>query len=120
MPENVDIYTKALIRSIMESGEYRAFCEAKRKLARMPELKRTINEYRTESFRLQNYGDEDTLYDRVQQFNQKHASFRKDPLVNEYLSTELAMCRMLQEVFATVVDAVDLELDDVARGIRKE
>lgn len=118
MQDNVDIYTKALIRVIKDSEEYREFYAAKHKLARMPELKRQINEYRTETFRLQNYGDAQTLYERVKQFNEQHATFRKDPLVNEYLSTELAVCRMLQKIFATLVDNIDLELDDVAKGIR--
>lgn len=119
MQDSVDIYTRALIRVIQDSREYREFCTAKRKLARMPELKKQINEYRMETYRLQNIGDEESLYDRVQQFNTEHAQFRKDPLVNEYLSTELAVCRMLQKIFSSIVEEVDLELDDVAKGLRE-
>ena len=118
MQDNVDIYTRALIRVIQDSREYREFCEAKRKIADMPELKKQINEYRKETFRLQNFGDEESLYDRIQEFNAQHVQFRRDPLVNEYLSSELAVCRMLQKISASVMESVDLELDDVARGIR--
>lgn len=118
MQDNVEIYTKALIRVIQDSREYRAFCKAKSKLADMPELKKKINEYRMQTYRLQYEGDTETLYDRVQEFNTKHAQFRKDPLVNEYLRSELAVCRMLQKVAAGLSEALDLDLDEVAREIR--
>ena len=48
----------------------------------------------------------------------EHAQFRKDPLVNEYLNSELAVCRMLQKVAAGLTEALDLDLDEVAQGIR--
>lgn len=118
MQDNVEIYTKALIRVIQDSREYREFTAAKRKVAGMPELKRQINEYRKEVYRLQNFGEEETLYDRVQEFNAQHSQFRKDPLVNEYLRSELAVCRMLQKVSSSIVDSVDLELDDIAGQLR--
>ena len=44
MQDSVDIYTRALIRVIQDSREYREFCTAKRKLARMPELKKQIKD----------------------------------------------------------------------------
>lgn len=118
MQDNVDIYTKALIRVIQDSREYREFNTAKRKLADQPELKQQINDYRRDVYRLQNFGDEESLYDRMQEFNEQHAKFRNNPLVNEYLSTELAMCRMLQKISAKVVASVDLELEEVVMGIR--
>lgn len=118
MQDNVDIYTKALIRVIQDSREYRTFCRARNALSDMPELKKQINEYRMQTYRLQHEGDEETLYDRVQEFNTEHAEFRKNPLVNEYLSSELAVCRMLQRVAEGIAEAIDLELDEVAHGIR--
>lgn len=117
MQDNVDIYTEALIRGIKESREYREFCEAKMKLAKLPELKKQIHNYRRDTYRLQNFSDEETLYERIQEFNEQHAQFRKNPLVNDYLSSELAVCRMLQRVMANIVESVDLELEHVARGI---
>lgn len=118
MQDTIDIYTKALIRVIQDSREYRAFCRAKNKVSGMPELKKQIDAYRTQVYRLQYEGDVETLYDRVQEFNTEHAQFRRDPLVNEYLNSELAVCRMLQKVAAGLADALDLDLDEVAQEIR--
>ncbi|MDO4522590.1 MAG: YlbF family regulator [Eubacteriales bacterium] len=118
MKDNVEIYTMALVRVIQDSREYRAYNDAKRKLADMPELKRQINDYRKEMFRLQNYADESTLYEQLEEFSRQHEAFRRDTLVDEYLRTELAVCRMLQKAARTVTNSVDLELDDIAGELR--
>ena len=118
MQDNVDIYTKALIRVIQDSKEYREFCEVKRKLADMPELKRQIHEYRMEVYRLQNFGDEESLYDKMQEFNVQYSRFQRNPLVDEYLRNEIAVCRMIQKISTSIVEAVDLELDEVIQGLR--
>ncbi|MDO5539185.1 MAG: YlbF family regulator [Eubacteriales bacterium] len=118
MQDNVDIYTKALIRAIHDSREFREYENIKKKLQDMPELKKRINRYRIDVYKLQNTGDGENLYDRVEEFNRVHAEFRRDPLVDEYLKCELAVCRMLQRVATRVVGTVDLELDDIAGEIR--
>ncbi len=118
MRDNVEIYTTSLIHAIHDSREYREFEAIKRQLRDNPELKRKINEYRRDTYRLQNYGNVDTLYHEMEEFRNKNAEFRKDPLVTEYLRCELAVCRMLQKIATTVVESVDLELDDVAGEIR--
>ncbi len=118
MQDNVEIYTRALISVIRDSKEYREYSAARRKVKDDPALQKQINDYRRDTYRLQNFSDVDTLYDKVQEFNAQHAQFRKNPLVNEYLSSELAVCRMLQKISASVVESVDLDLDDVARNLR--
>lgn len=118
MKDNVEIYTIALLHAIRDSREYREYEEIKRKLADKTDLKRKINEYRRDTYRLQNYGDVNTLYQNMEDFRKNNAEFRKDPLVTEYLRCELAVCRMLQKIATTVVESVDLELDDIAREIR--
>ena len=119
MQDNVDIYTRALISVIRDSREYREYCAARRKVEDDPALKKQINDYRRDTYRLQTFCDEESLYDKVQEFNAQYAQFRKDPLVNEYLSSELAVCRMLQKISASIVDSVDLDLDDVAKELRR-
>lgn len=118
MQDNVDIYTKALIRVIQDSKEYREYGKIKKQLADDPELKHQINQYRKDVFRLQNTGDVEDLYERVEEFNRTHAEFRRDPRVDEYLKCELAVCRMLQHVSMMVVRSLDLELDDIAGELR--
>lgn len=117
MKNNVEIYTLALIRVIQESEEYQAFERIKKKLADKPEVKQQINTYRKEAYILQNYGDVSTLYERTEQFQQKYKSFKEDPLAEEYLRCELAMCRMLRGIATQITDCVDLELDEIVGEI---
>ena len=117
MKNNVEIYTMALVRVIQESEEYQAFERIKKKLADKPEIKHQINNYRKEAFILQNYGDVSTLYERTEQFQKKYQSFKEDPLAEEYLRCELALCRMLRGIATQVVGSVDLELDEIVGEI---
>ena len=117
MKSNVEIYTMALVRAIQESEEYKAFERIKKKLTDMPELKQQINTYRKEAYLLQNYGDVSTLYERTEEFQQKYKTFKENPLAEEYLRCELAVCRMLRGIATQVVGGVDLELDDIVGEI---
>lgn len=118
MQDSVEIYTRALIRGILDSEEYQAYSRAKEKLSGLPDLKRQINEFRRETFRLQNFGDEHNLFERIEEFRHEYEEFRKNILVDEYLRCELAVCRMMQKVANQITESVDLELDDVLPQLR--
>lgn len=119
MKENIDIYTTSLVHAIRDSKEYKEFCFLKNKLSDKPDLKRQINEYRKENFRLQNYEPADTLFQAMEEFQKKNQELLKNPLVSQYLKAELAICRMLQKISSAIVESVDLDLDEVAKGIRE-
>ncbi len=117
MKTNVDFYTEALVRAISDSDEYRAFEEVKEKIAKRPELIKQINEFRLNVYALQNDTDKEELYEKMEQLYLDTAAFREDNLVEEYLSCELSVCRMLQKIFRTIVGSVDLQIDDIAKKI---
>lgn len=118
MQDKVEEYTNGLIEAIRESREYTEFKKASAAIADMPELRAQIAQYRKDVFHLQTDTEESALYDQTAQFYQDHMQFKKNPLVINYLSSELAVCRMMQNIAARVADAVDLELDEVAADIR--
>lgn len=118
MKDNVEIYTMALVKVIHESNEYKAFERIKSKLASMPEVKKEINTYRKEAYILQNFGDITTLYERTEQFQAKYKSLKENPLVEEYLRNELAVCCMLRDVMTKLMEGVDLEIKDFVGEIR--
>lgn len=119
MRDNVEIYTTSLIHAIRDSREYREFCQVKRTVAEKPELKAQITEFRKENFRLQNMEQSENLFYAVEEFRKRKDEFLQNPLVVEYLRCELAMCRMMQKIALSVVESVDLELEDVARDLRQ-
>ncbi len=117
MKDNVEIYTLALIRVIHDSDAYKDYKTVRNRLSQDPDLKNQVNQYRKECYHLQNSGDVESLYERMQQFDQKYDELLKNPLVEEYLKCELAICRMLQQIASKVVESVELDLDDIANDI---
>lgn len=117
MKTDVEIYTEALVRVLQNSVEYQEFEQVKKSLKDKPELMEQINDYRMRTYRLQNYSQGDDLYEKTEKFYESTSQFRENPLVEEYLSSELAVCRMLQKIFRTVVDSVDLQIDEIAKQI---
>lgn len=117
MKDNVEIYTLALIRVIHDSDAYKAYKAVREKVSREPELKSQINRYRMECYQLQNTGEVASLYERTQEFDRKYAELLKNPLVDEYLRCELAICRMLQQIATRVVESVELDLEEIANEI---
>lgn len=117
MKSNVDFYTDALVRAISDSDAYIAFENVKKKIEKRPELIKQINEFRLNVYSLQNDSDTDQLYEKMEKLYVDTAAFREDNLVEEYLSCELAVCRMLQKIFRTLVGSVDLQIDDIAEQI---
>ena len=43
--------------------------------------------------------------------------FRKNPLVDEFLQAELCVCRIMQKITQDMVEAIDLDIDEVAERI---
>ena len=55
--EKIKNCTKELIRAILESEEYRQFCDVRDRLAKEPELRRQVSELRFHVFEVQNSDD---------------------------------------------------------------
>lgn len=63
-----------------------------------PELKGRIDEFRKRSYLLQNSTDADRLFDEIDRFEKEFEEFRKNSIVDRFLASELAFCRMYQEI----------------------
>lgn len=95
---------------IQNSETYRIYTEQKNRISRHPELYAQVNSYREENYKLQNSPQTEDLFDRVSAFEKKYADFRNDPLVDEFLRAELALCRLMQEIENIIVGGLDFDL----------
>ena len=77
------------------------------KVKQLPELKEKIDDYRMRNFELQQ--SPDYAFDKMEQFQREYRSFREDPLVSEFLSAELAFCRMVQDIEQKLTENIDFE-----------
>lgn len=104
-----DSTVESLITVIHNTKEYQAFLREKEKVARFPELKQKINEYRLKNYELQNSTNDDELFDKMEEFDREYEEFRDDPLVSDFLEAELDFCRMMQDMNMRITAALDFD-----------
>ena len=100
-----------LAEAITNSAEYQNYLKVKRELEQNEALCHKINDFRARNFQLHATLEGEELYNAMENFEREHASFRKDPLVNQFLAAELRMIRIIQQAEKTIVDSVDLNLN---------
>lgn len=105
----VDTALNELIEAIIDSPEYQEYDRQASVMRRNPELKRQIDEFRHENYELQRSAKPDELFDKLDEFSQRYEEFRKNPMVEAFLSAELDFCRMIQEINQEIVEAVNFE-----------
>ena len=101
---------EGLIQAIWEGEEYKSYQEIRAKVHEQPELEQKIHAFRKKNYEVQNLTDERSLYDRMDNLEREGTEFRKDPLVNEYLRAELAICRLFQRINWEIVKKMDFDL----------
>ncbi len=98
-----------LIEAVKHSETYKNYDRARVTLKSDPELMERVNEYRMQNFELQNSVDDGTLHDRIDAFARENMDLSEEPRVRAFLNSELALCRMLQEITDRVVEGIDFE-----------
>ena len=99
----------ALVAAIKGTKEYQEYEFQKEKIKRIPELKALIDDFRMKNFELQNSPQNDNLMEAVERFQREYESFMENPLVADFLQAELAFCRLMQDVNASITAAIDFE-----------
>ena len=103
----IDIALEQLVHAVVNSKECKRYREELRRVKLRPGLKEEIDDYRMRNFRLQN-SDELTI-EKIEQFEKEYEEFRSDPLVSDFLASELAVCRMVQNISDKLTEALEFE-----------
>lgn len=99
-----------LIDAIQETEEYKQYQKMKKEVARDPALRDEIDDFRLKNYALQaSEMSSGALMEATDEFERKYEDFRSNPLVNDFLSSELAFIRMMQYVYDEIIDAIDFE-----------
>lgn len=112
--KNVARCTQELTAAIRGSQAYTDFERAKKKIRENPELCAQLNQFRRRNYELQNEKSGSDWYEVVDEFEKQNEEFRKNPLVEEFLSNELELCRMIQRINQSIADVVQLEIQEFA------
>ncbi len=107
MNDNIERSLQQLIADILASPVYHKYDEQRHLVNARPELKEQIDAYRARNLELQT--NDNTTFEQIDQFEREYADFRENPLVENFLSAELAFCRLIQEVNLRLTEAMHFE-----------
>jgi cell fate (sporulation/competence/biofilm development) regulator YlbF (YheA/YmcA/DUF963 family) len=106
---NVEQKIEELITAIRESDVYREYRVQQDIINQVPELKRQIDDYRKRNFALESAQDTDLV--RIEEFRAEFKDFRENPVVENYLASELAFCRMMQQSMFHIYESIEFDVD---------
>lgn len=103
----VDICLNQLIEAVLESDEYTQYQDMKEKIKQEPEKERAIYNFRRRNYLLQQSKDNIDLFEEIGNLEQEFTRFRQEPLVEDYLSAEQMVCRMIRQIHQQLVERID-------------
>ena len=109
MDKSIENYTQEFLDKIKTSDIYLNYLEQVKKIQKYPDLLSQINEYRNESFMLQNKYEGEELYDRTEELSQRYEKFLEIPVVDDFMSAELALVRTMQDINMYIVEGLDFQ-----------
>ncbi len=99
------------IVKLKKTKVYLEYEERLRKLSEQPELKQRVDDFRRRNYEIQTRAYEENIFDEVERFQRETEHLREIPVVHDFLMAELALCRMIQKVTTTIVEAVSEDFD---------
>lgn len=106
---HIDTCLDKLIEAILESEEYSHYQKVRKLVKQDPEKEIAIDEFRKKVYELQNNRRDVDIFEEIDHMNQEAFLFRRDPVVDEYLEAELAMCRLVQRVNWKLMEKIDFD-----------
>ena len=103
----VEEAVRHLIDAVLESDTYHEYDRQRKKVNQVPDLKEQIDDFRVRNFELQM--SDDNALEKIEQFEREYATFRENQLVSDFLSAELAFCRMVQGINTRIAEAINFE-----------
>ncbi len=90
---------------------YHDYQEQLRCLSADPQLKQRVDDFRRRNYEIQTQAQQQNMFDEMERFQRESEHLRDIPIVHDFLSAELALCRMIQKVTTTIVEAVSEDFD---------
>lgn len=107
--KELELATALFRDALHETKVYQEYLDAKEALKQDKERWETLQQYRKKRYEIQQLAGGDELYERMESFVLEEQQYRLNPQVAAFLDAELALCRMMQEIFFSMVDSLDFE-----------
>lgn len=109
----IDTCTNTLAAAIRQSSIYKDYRKALKELEAMPEIKARVDELRILNYKLQNDESGIDLYDAIDQIDNQFEELRRIPQVTAFLTAELALCKQLKNINATIHQGINIDIPNL-------
>ena len=100
---------QALLDAIQNSDAFKRYQQARTQIHQYPEKAKMLHEFRRKNFVLQNTKEPIDLFSETDRLEHEYSDFRKDPVIAEFLSAEVAVCRIVQKINLDIIACLDFE-----------
>ena len=100
-----------LLEAIRSSSTFRRFSDISARMAENEEVKGRVDLFREKVYRAANAREPEDKLDEMQLLFEECREVRENPLAAEYLTAEMELCRMLQQICMDVMTVADLQID---------
>lgn len=109
----LDKASREYIRAIKDTAIYKNYRTQLERIKQQPEIYNQVNEFRRRNYEIQNTSQVDELFDKIDAFEREYEKFRENPIVDEFLRAELALCRMMQKIDIMITEELDFDMGSV-------
>lgn len=106
----IDESLNRLIEAIKNSEEFHTYQVLQEKIKMEPESEAAINKFRRHNYELQRSKNTD-LFEENDQIWYEYETLRMQPLAEEFLKAEMALCRIFQKVNLKMVQSLQFDLN---------
>lgn len=103
----IDIALENLIAAILDSEEYQEYDGQRNRVKQFPEWKAMADEFRERIYVLQS--NENSAFEQFDQVEKEYVEVTENSVIHEFLTAELAFCRMMQDINLRITDAIHFE-----------
>ena len=113
LDKQLDKASREYIRAIKDTAIYKNYRTQLERIKQYPDLYKQVNEFRQRTYEIQNTEQVDELFDKIDAFEREYEKFRENPIVDEFLRAELALCRMMQKIDIFITEELDFDMGSV-------
>ena len=109
--KDVLFQTKMLSRAIKMSNEYQQYLRTSENLRRNQGLYTQYKEIRKKNYELQVINTGRNLFDEITAFQKEQEAILSEPEVAEFVVAEQRVCKLMQTVYNSLTNELDLDLE---------
>lgn len=112
--KTVEECSEKLMQALLESEEYQRFEKLKAEMAKHPDWKAQVDDFRMRVYLIQNSNEALDRLDEMKKLFREKKEKEENKLIEEYLSAELTVCRILQKITMNLMKLTDIDIASFA------